>query len=337
VEVVPTVKLFGGLRYTREKLSVDYNRQKWLIPDSAFDPIQAVPLLPPNSTLVITDANRSDGNLSGRLGIQWQPAPGLNYYASYNRGYKGAAANVGSSTANAAAAVISPETAEAYEIGAKQRFFEGRLAIDIALYRQKINNIQQTAVIPGSVSVSLINAGALKTKGFEINVTARPVAGLTLDGGLVYTDAEYAGGFRFSCGPSATRGVGACAADGTIALDGTQAIGSPKWKFVTSATYELPLADDLKLTTRIAYNWRSSIQRTLYHDPVTLEPSYGIADASIGIGSPDDHWQATFFVKNITNHLYYTYLDTSTSIAQAFGQLPRDFKRYAGIRLNYRY
>lgn len=337
VAVMPNVKVFGGLRYTHERLSVDYNRRGWLIPDSGFDPILGVATVPPTATFGFTGSERSDNNLSGRIGIQWQPTRNLNYYASYNRGYKGAAANVGSSTASPAAAVIAPETASAFEVGAKQRFFGGKLAIDLALYSQKVDNIQQTAVIPGSVSVSLINAGSLKSKGFELNVTARPVPGLMLNGGLVYTDAYYAGGFRFACGPSATKGVGSCAADGTFPLDGTQAIGVPKWKVVTSATYETRVAEGLKANLRIAYNWRTSVQQTLYHDPVSLEPSYGILDASIGVGGADGRWQVTLFVNNLTNKLYYSALNIATPLARSYGFLPRDFKRYGGLRLSFHY
>lgn len=337
VKIIPTVKFFGGLRYTYENLSVDYNRRNWLIPNSEFDAIQGIDLVPPTGGLVFTDSHRSDTNVSGRAGVQWQPAPGLNYYASYNRGYKGAAANVGSTTPNAAAAVIAPEIAEAYEVGAKQRFFDGRLAVDIALYDQRIDNIQQSAIVPGTVAVALINAGALKTRGFEINATALPIHGLTLNTGLVYNDARYSGKFSYACGPSATPGAGACASNGTISLDGTQAIGTPEWKVVASALYERALTDNLKMTSLISYNWRSAIQYGLSHDPLTREPAYGILDASIGLGSPDDRWQVTLFVKNLTNKFYYDALITATTIANSYGNVARDYKRYGGIRLNYRY
>ena len=335
VTIVPTVKLFGGLRYTYENLTVDYNRRNWLIPNSEFDPISGADLAPPTGGLIINDAERTDNNISGRAGIQWQPAPNLNFYASYNRGYKGAAANVGSSTPNAAAAIVAPEIASAYEIGAKPRFFDGRLAVDFDVYDQEIQNVQQTVVVPGTVAVALINAGALKTKGFDLDVTAVPIEGLTFEGGVVYNDARYAGNFRFACGPSATPGVGNCAANNTHSLDGTPAIGSPLWKVVTSVTYERNLGDGYRLTTRLAYNWRTAIQETLLDDPLTKQPAYGILDLSAGIGSPEKHWQVTLFVKNLTNQFYWADIGSASTIGNAYGFLPRDFKRYGGIRLNY--
>ena len=335
VTIVPTVKLFGGLRYTYENLSVDYNRRNWLIPNSDFNPITGADLVAPTGGLVFTNSERTDNNLSGRAGIQWEPTPSLDYYASYNRGYKGAAANVGSSTASAAAAVVAPEIASSYEIGAKQRFYDDRLAVDLSLYDQTIQNVQQTVVVPGTVAVALINAGALKTKGFDLNATALPIPGLTLEAGLVYNDARYAGNFRFACGPSAIPGVGNCAANNTHTLNGTQAIGAPEWKIVTSATYVRDLDDGLQMTARIAYNWRSSVQQTLLDDPLTQEPAYGILDASLGLGAPAKHWQATLFVKNLTNQFYYADIGSASTIGNAYGFLPRDFKRYGGIRLNY--
>ncbi|WP_070153720.1 TonB-dependent receptor [Sphingobium phenoxybenzoativorans] len=337
-EIVPTVKVFAGIRYTHEKLNFDYAKQTYFNPVAGFfDPVTQINSAPPVGTFNVDNATRSDNNISGRVGIQWQPQRNLNYYASFNRSYKGAAAYQGTGLSNAADALIAPEIAEAFEIGAKQRFFDGALSIDIALYSQKIKNIQQTAVLPGTVTTQLVNAGDLKIKGFELNSSLRPVDGLTLNAALVYNDSQYSGDNFFPCGPSATPGVGQCGANGLINLNGRRAISSPRVKVVTSATYDIDLEGPLKIRTYAAYNWRSSNQFQLYQDPLTKEPAYGILDASIGLGDDDDRWSLTIFGKNLTNKFYYAYLNTADFfIGRQFGGLTRDYKRYGGLRLTYK-
>jgi iron complex outermembrane receptor protein len=192
--------------------------------------------------------------------------------------------------------------------------------------------------VVSGIQTSLISAGALKSDGFEVNVTGRPASGLTLNTGIAYVNARYSGPYRFLCGPSYTRGIGACAANGTLSLDGAQAIGTPPWKVITSAVYEHGLSRNLKMTTRVAYDWTDAIQYSLYEDPVnTRDPAHGILNAAVAVGSSDDRWQLTLFVNNVTNKFYYSYLNTApTTIGESYGTLPRDFERYGGIRLNYR-
>jgi iron complex outermembrane recepter protein len=340
VTILPTLKVFGGLRYTHEKLGLRYHRDTFFNPvDGFFDPITGINSAPPIEQLDITmqEATSKHNNLSGRAGIQWQPSRNLNYYFSYSRGYKGPAANQGTGVVSAATSLLNPEIATAFELGAKQRLFDGKLDIDIALFKQKIKNIQQTSVRPGSVSIDLINAGALKTDGVEFNATGRPFPGLTLAAGVVYNHARYSGDVSFSCGPTAI-GAGTCEnspGPGLQSLDGKRAIAVPKWKVVTSGDYSYDLPGPYKLDFTVAYNWRSSIQYQLFEDPLTLGEARGILDASVGIATDNDRWQLTVFVKNLTNKFYYNNLNTVTAIGLEYGNLPRDYARYGGIRLSY--
>ena len=290
---------------------------------------------PPVATVDFT-TRRTDNNVSGRVGLQWRPRPNLNYYASYNRGYKGAAANLGRTVTGPAGALLDPEIADAYEIGAKQRFLDGQVSLDISLYDQTIKNIQQTALVTG-ITPSLVNAGSLRIKGIEVNAGLRPIPRFNLTVGAVYNDAKYSGDNFFPCGPSVTARCPNGPA-GSQNLNGQQAIASPRWKVVTTASYEQPLADDLKGTVRVDYNWRSSTQYQLYEDPLTRQPSYGLLDASLTVGAADDRWQLSIFGKNLTDRFFYTNLNTSDFfIGKSFGNIGRDYKRYGGLRLSFKY
>lgn len=342
VAVVDTVKLFGGLRYTRETLSLDYARANYFTPAAFFDVNSYTSALPPISTTAFK-VKRKDNNVSGRVGVQWQPQNTTNFYASYARGFKGAAADQSQSVVNAAAALLSPERATAYEIGAKLRLFDNRLALEAAIYKQTIDNVQQTVLKPNSIDNSFLNAGKLKIDGFEVTARLNAMEGLNLRTGVIYNKARYGGTPgaadepRYVCGPSATPGQGGCGLDGTQSLIGKQAIGAPRWKIVAGLTYDHDLAGPLTLTFGADYTWRSSIQYQLFEDPLSREPSTGLLDAQIGIRSDDDRWSVSLFGKNLTNNFYYSNLNIADFvIGRSFGNLPRDFRRYGGLRVTYK-
>lgn len=343
VGITDTIDVFAGLRFNHEKIGLDYDRDVYftLVGPGTFDPVTGVIGVPPISELTFSyeDSAKSVDNLSGRAGIKFQPDRDTNIYFSYNRGYKGPAVNRTTGVLDADSVILKPEIADAFEIGFKKRFFDRRVGVDLSLYKQKVKNVQQASIRPGTIIPDLINAGDLKTDGFELNVNARPVDGLTLTAGVVYNDARYANGVVFNCGPTQVN-TGTCPDDpdaGFQVLDGKQAIFVPKWKVVSTAAYEFPVADDLKMGLRAQYNWRSDVQGTLFQDPLTVSPSRGQLDASVSVGAEDDGWEVTLFGRNLNNSFYYGWINTVSVIGTNYGNLPRDFERYFGIRLNYRH
>ncbi len=343
VEVTPTITLFGGLRYTIERLRIDrYTRDNFFAPVGTgpgfFDPDNYGTVaegfgLTPVAMLNLPPVKETYHNLSGRAGIQWQPQDNLNYYASFNRGYKGPATTFGSSVSNSNDLIFEPEIATAFELGGKQRFLNGMLSLDFSIYTQEIENIQITAVPPGTVAPALINAGSIETTGFEISATARPSSDLTFNLGFVYNDAKYSGDFSSPCLDANTPN---CRADGTINLDGTRAVGVPEYKVTASAFLDTPITPSLDLNLGMDGSYRSSIQYQLQHDPRTAGEGYAIVNASIGVESSDDRWEITAFVRNLTNKFNYAYFFTADGfIGQQFGYVPRDYKRYGGVRARF--
>lgn len=331
-KVTPTLNLFGGLRFTIESLNADYRRDTYFNPVAGFfNPVTLVNTAPPTAT-VTYNAGRTDRNLSGRAGIQWRPSSSQNYYFSYNRGYKGAAANI-SQAATGINPLLDPEIGSAFELGMKQRFWDGRLSVDLALYHQVIDNIQQTSVLPNSILTDLINAGKLRSDGIELNLAASPVSGLKLTLGGAYTDARYKGG-RFAC--NGFEAAGKCDANGIKSLTGEQAYGAPKYKITSAVDYDYDMAGPLTITSHAAYGWQSSVQYQLGDDPLTREPKRGILNVSLGLRSDEDRFDISLFVNNVTNKYYFNFLNHADFfIARSYGQLPRDYKRYAGVRAKY--
>jgi iron complex outermembrane receptor protein len=332
-----TLKIFAGLRETRERVTDDYNRQSYFNPAAGFfNPITTINSAPPTADIAFA-AKDTISNLSGRAGLQWQPTQDLNYYVSYSRGYKGPAADLSVTATTAANDIIKPEIAQSYEIGAKQRLFNRRLNLNLALFSETIQNIQETAVVPPT-GTKLISAGNLKTRGIEASFAIIATDHLQITGGAIYDDAYY-GGFSYSCNTSQTPRVGGCGANGLQNLAGQQAVGAPKVKVNVGPEYRNHLlSTSFQYYANVNYTWQDSIQYELDESPLTRQPSVGLLNAAVGVISDDGHWEARLYGNNLTNKPYYNNLVASAPVVGALiGWLPRDFKIYGGISLKYKF
>jgi TonB-linked SusC/RagA family outer membrane protein len=74
---------------------------------------------------------------------------------------------------------ITPESHDTYEIGMDARFLDGRIGLDVALYRiRDFNSIRQVQMSNSSGYVyRLENAGEFERKGIEITLSGSPVKG----------------------------------------------------------------------------------------------------------------------------------------------------------------
>ena len=72
---------------------------------------------------------------------------------------------------------LHPETSDTYEVGVDARFLEGRVGVDVALYRiRDFNNLNIVPISEGTGYTSrLENGGEFIRKGIEITLTATPV------------------------------------------------------------------------------------------------------------------------------------------------------------------
>jgi iron complex outermembrane receptor protein len=328
--VADTLSLIGGLRFNYEKIRVIYHRDEFFNPVTGFfNPVTLENSAPPAFTV---DYDRSDKltNLSGRAGIRWEPSSDQTFYFTYARGYKGPAVDVSYSSTGGATAITKPEIANSFEVGAKLRMFDNKVRLNLAVYAQRIKDIQQTSVVPGTVNQRLQNSGDLRSRGAEASLDIALATGLTFNGGLAYTDATYRGGVVTCDAAIQTQCVG-----GLQDLTGIRAIGAPKWKGNGGLVYKNDLPSlPVGLMARINYAWVDRIQYTLGNDPDTVEPSHGLLDLTLGVNDDDGRWELMFFVKNLTNDKYYASRQRANFfITRSFGTIGRDYKRYGGVTL----
>jgi iron complex outermembrane receptor protein len=339
VAVTKMFKMFGGVRFTNERVAVNYHRDDYFGPASLFNQRSGVFAASPIQTVNRTSVHIVN-NVSGRAGVEFEPTEGMNFYASYARGYKAPAASLSTNLLPGADPIIKPEIAYSVEVGAKVRLLENRVAMNVALFNERIQGIQLGIIAPGVIFTPvLINAGTLRTKGVEADATWAVTPQFKLGGAFVYDDTAYSG-FNYTCNSTQLAG-GTCPNDpapGFQSINGQQAIESPKIKYSLSGDYADTLPGSrIGYYAQLDWTWNSAVYYELGQDPISREPSHGLLNASVGFKGEQDRWEIQLFAKNLTNKLFYSYMNDVGVIGRPIGYLSRDFQRYGGVRLTYRF
>lgn len=318
VNLTKAFRIIAGYRSTWDTLSYYHARTSSNDPTNSGASSLAVTGIQAFHSASGQTSRRGD---SYRLGLQYDVLPGTQAYVTYSRGYKGPAYNVFFNMLSRDELALAPETSKAWEAGLKGSL-GGRLATyALAAYTTDFDNYQAnfSDLVGGAIVSRLINAGAVRTRGVEGQITLRPLPGLSFDTSAHYDEAKV---IHFNCP------VGAAA---NCNIDGQPLPYAPKFRLYENASYRLPVATafDLELQTDVSY--RSSTQYQLTQTPNTVQPAYAIWNASIALLGKDG-WEARVLVKNIANQHYSNYL-VNGNIGGTLRYVPRDDARYAGISL----
>ena len=132
--------------------------------------------------------------LSGRIGIDWQVNDNSMVYGFFSRGYKPGGFNPAIPPAFQATSsfTFNSEEVDAYEIGAKNTFLDGRLMLNGTFFLYDYSGLQVTRIANNSSINDNIDADIM---GIEIEGLWRPEAlpGLAVDFAYGWLDTEVSG------------------------------------------------------------------------------------------------------------------------------------------------
>lgn len=184
-EIVPAVRLSGGIRFTRE--TKHYDRTTSTFSNLAFL----------NGTFVFQPPKGTWKDISPMASVDWQVTSRTMLYARVAKGFKsggfnGRANDPGSSTR------YEPETVWSYEAGFKTTFAEQlRLSgadfhNDYKDFQARVSGIDDDPITGLPVAkLSVLNAGKLRIRGAELEAAWTPFDRLLLDAQIGYLDADY--------------------------------------------------------------------------------------------------------------------------------------------------
>jgi iron complex outermembrane receptor protein len=130
-------------------------------------------------------------------------SPEINLYAKYSTGYRAGGANTRSSNFQP----FGPEEVKAYEVGAKLSLLDDHVRLNLAGYMMDrtgtqidFDNVDTVQFLPGTTTPNptynlhtenTANApGTSKIKGFEAELTAKPIRDVTIGVSYAYTHSE---------------------------------------------------------------------------------------------------------------------------------------------------
>ena len=322
------LSLTGGLRYTWDDLEFTHTRAPGVNatngvpttgPGVSGNPAGGTIASGGNGTNT-SAGSTSNGNLSGRAALQFEPTEDVMLYGSYTRGYKGPAFNVFfNHTAPTNAIPIDEELSDAFEIGIKSQFLDRRVQLNVAAFTVEYDGFQANnfVLLNGAVVSNLTNAGTVSSEGFEADLIVAPVDGLTFRASAAYADAKVK---EFNPNP---------ATNAPDARNGTRLPLAPEFVYTVGAEYEADLGvAQMYLNTDFRH---TSSQFSDLGESGPID-AYGVWNASIGFSDAADNYRLTFHARNIADE---SYVSLNVSNGQRL-QIPRDADRYFGVSLRAR-
>jgi iron complex outermembrane receptor protein len=327
--VTDALRVIGGLRYTKEDIRGYFVRST--IPGTA-GPYPALGGPP----LDAQGLGAKDSDVSYRAGVQYNLAPRVMAYATYSKGYKGAGLNMLNNLSAADVStgryVLRPEIAKNLEAGLRMTP-ASNLTLNVTLYRTVFDDFQAQTFNSVLNSFTLSNAGSLKSTGVEVEAQYAPVSGLNLTGNLAYQRTRIEN-YRPGCYPGQTAALGCQGAFQDVT--GLPLANAPKLSYTLAADYRTPLGESaFDLDLNASYAYRSSVFFS-YRDPNTIQPAYGIVNASVSLRRNDGRYELQAFVRNLGDQRFLQgvttgFLDSSAAGAGYLEIYNQDAFRTVGV------
>lgn len=311
------LKLTAGLRYAHTSFNYD----------ASYDG-------PANGAVAYTDSGeQSESPLTPKAGVSFQATQNLLFYGNVAKGFRQGGAQQ-RNPVNCQAELTSlgysspPTTFESdnvwsYELGSKGRLFDGRMQYDASVYRIYFNNVQRSIGLSSCARAFVANAGDALSEGFDLSISARPFARLTVGGNVGYNTVNLREDLLSGANAAGARRLLISKDDNLMPF---------KWSGSLNGEYGFPAFGNYEPYLRADYTYQGrqypgTVQNsaTNVYDPTlfTLE-SFGLVNARLGIR--DSAWDISLFAQNLTNRHPLTsrgrYL-TTNSLYQNTTVMPR--------------
>ena len=279
-------------------------------------------------------------------GLQQHLGRDVMLFATYSTGHKGQTYDLstGFNRNRALAGPVRPETSRDWEVGARTQFLDRTVTLNVTAFDTRYRDFQAQGIetLPdGTVNYRLTNVGRLRTRGIEAEASVRVDRALSLGAGVTYLDAKITSFPDAQCYPAQTLALGCNpAAGGRPAfqnLSGKRPPQAPEWKLNGTLDYAHDLGSlPFQGVLQAAAVYQSRVNYSLNQDPETVQGGYTIVNLSAGIRNQDRGYSLMLFVNNLLDKQYYQNLADSrgnyANVQATQAYLPRDFRRYGGVR-----
>ena len=203
-----------------------------------------------------------------------------------------------------------------FELGSKTSWLDHRLIANAAVFDIEWSNIQTNVFLPCGF-ITVVNAGKVRSRGIEAEVSWAVGGGITLSASGAYTDATLV--------------------DKTqqfTAQEGDRVPNVPKFNGDAVAEYRRPFGSsgrDMFVRTSVSYVGDSYTEFQSL-STARLMPASASVDGSLGFDLND--WEFSLFGKNLANRLIVTGVDTDRNVPTTYSVAP---PRTVGFEARYKY
>ena len=270
LEVVPSLFVTGGIRYTDEKRTFD-------------QVVDGVALFPET-------AEKSFSKVTYRGTVRYEIEPNTNIYATYSTGFKSGVFNMTGTSPIA----VEPESLSAIEGGIKSDVTRW-LRANLALYYYDYKDLQVTARDQFGPGYVLQNAADATIYGGEFETTLVPTDNFQVSGSVAYGHGEYENfpGAQIFI-PRPTGGNIVDQAD----VSGNRLIRAPRWTFNIAPSLDVPLGSGTFNINGTVYH-----SSTVYFDFLNSlkQDPYTLINSEISWRTADENVRYTIWVTNVAN------------------------------------
>ncbi|MBW2369645.1 MAG: TonB-dependent receptor [Deltaproteobacteria bacterium] len=260
----------AGLRYSNE--SKDALHKQFGVPFN---------LLPPADL----DFSKSWDAVTPRFAIDYRVTEDVLVYVSVARGFRPGTFGL---TNPAPPYDVNPEFIWNYELGAKTQWLNNRLRANAAIFYSAYEDMQIARYV-GSTGF-LENASEATIQGVELELLARPLSALTLNGTLSYLDATFD---ELLTDDNLTF-------ESNRDLSGNQLAFVPEWKLSFGAQYILTLGERGFLTVRGDVSWKDTIYFDQFNREFLKQDPATVLNALVRFETPEGRWSAEVYGRNLT-------------------------------------
>ncbi|RBQ06217.1 TonB-dependent receptor [Pedobacter miscanthi] len=280
-QVTEKLTATAGLRY-------DYEHKKLLASGEYL-----IPTMDPIVTQGDTLAKANFNAISPKLSLTYALSHNNNVYATYSRGYRaGGITQLASDPTTKPLDTYKPEYSNNFEIGTKNTFFDQRLTANIAAFYVNITDAQIPVLILPEALTTTRNAGKLASKGVELELSARPVKGLSVDYNFGYTDARY-------------KSLNVSKGGETVDLADNKQIYTPETTSMLALQYSYEVDKASKLNAIARGEWLFTGNQFYDLSNQIQQKGYSVYNAKIGFSAKK--YDLFFWGRNLANKTYVDY------------------------------
>ncbi|WP_420479595.1 TonB-dependent receptor [Brevundimonas sp. FT23028] len=240
-----------------------------------------------------------DGELSGTIKASYRLNDSVMTYVSYARGYKSFGYNldrVQTGITPTASLLFPSEVVDSYEAGVKMTLVDRTLLLNATYFDQTFSDFQLNTFLGTAFVVESIPE--LTSRGVDADfLWFTPVEGLSLSGGVTYTDTQY-GAFT--------------AADLTnpgnfpqlSLLPGSRASFAPEWSASASINYDRSIGNGGRVGFSLSAKYMSEYNTGSDLLPWKMQDAFTTVNGRISIGTDDERWTLDIWGQNLTDEEY---------------------------------